>query len=191
MRAGTPIDPTYAGEGIMSTISGFVLLKETSVGIPRLLVVLSSTANSVPGTPSAPPASVILPANRRAAIVTDETGAFSVSLDDLGLQTNTTTRPDLHLTVMAPEEPGVSPDALVLYSSTVPRQNAAAIEQYVIRLTTAQLQKAEIPLPSEVAGKFKAMAARQNDFVSGAISAAQDVVLGHRTRVASFQQKFK
>src|SRR5262249_43185322 len=96
-----------------------------------------------------------------------------------------------HLTVMAPEEPGVSPDALVLYSSTVPRQNAAAIEQYVIRLTTAQLQMAEIPLPSEVAGKFKAMAARQNDFVSGAISAAQDVVLGHRTRVASFQQKFK
>lgn len=85
----------------------------------------------------------------------------------------------------------MAPDALVLYSSTVPRQNAAAIEQYAVRLTTALLQKAEIRLPSEVAGKFKAMAARQNDFVSSAISAAQDVVLGHRTRVASFQQKFK
>jgi hypothetical protein len=125
--------------------------------------------------------------------VTDENGAFSVSIDDVGLQTSTGAgaRGDLQLTVLAPEEPGVPPEALVLYSSTVPRQNAAATEQYVIRLTTAQLQKAEIPLPSEVAGKFKAMAARQNDFVSGAISAAQDVVLGHRTRVASFQQKFK
>jgi hypothetical protein len=123
--------------------------------------------------------------------VTDDNGAFSVSIDDASLQTSAGARPDLHLTVLAPEEPGVPPDALVLYSSTVLRQNAAAIEQYVVRLTTAQLQKAEIPLPSEVAGKFKAMAARQNDFVAGAISAAQDVVLGHRTRVSSFQQKFK
>jgi hypothetical protein len=174
----------------MSAISGFVLLKETSIGIPRLLVVLSSTANIVSGTPSTP-ASAIPPPNRRASVVTDDTGAFSVTIDDNILQTGAGARPDLHLTVLAPEEPGVPPDALVLYSSTVPRQNAAATEQYVVRLTTAQLQKAEIPLPSEVAGTFKAMAARQNDFVSGAISAAQDLVLGHRTRVASFQQKFK
>src|SRR6516164_1905873 len=118
----------------MSTISGFVLLKETNVGIPRLLVVLSSTATSVPGTPSTPPVPVILPPNRRASVVTDDNGAFSVSIDDASLQTSAGARPDLHLTVLAPEEPGVPPDALVLYSSTVLRQNAAAIEQYVVRL---------------------------------------------------------
>ena len=190
----------------MNAISGRVILKESGVGIPNLLVVLFSPIPIVPAptpVPSTVPASVALPPNRLGSVLTGDDGSFTLTFDDASFQNSTTKirRPDLHLTVLAPEELGVPPDALVLYLSAVPRQNAGATEQYVIRITTAQLQKAEIPIPSQVPedfepstnliGRLKAMAKRQNDLVAGAVDAAKDVVGAHRTRVSTFNQNFK
>ncbi len=188
----------------MNTISGRVILKESGVGIPSLLAVLFSTGNTVTPSPAGtPPSSVPPPQNRLGSVMTGADGSFTLTYEDSSFQTNNSIagRPDLHLTLLAPEEPGVLPDALVLYSSSVPRQHAGSTEQYIIRITTAQLQKAQIPVPSEVAadfepstnlsGRLKAMAARQNDFVIGAVDAAKDVVAAHRTRVSTFHQNFK
>ncbi len=191
----------------MNSISGRVILKESGVGIPNLLAVLNSAVATLPSAPPSPAAAgaVSIPSvpNRLGSVLTASDGSFTLSYEDASFQTSGSTlgRPDLHLTVLAPEEPGIAPDALVLYSSSVPRQKAGATEQYVIRLTTLQLQKAEIPLPSEVSEDFeptknlvdrlKAMAARQNEFVSGAVDAAKDVVVAHRARVATFNQNFK
>ena len=144
----------------MNTISGRLILKESGVGIPNLLLVLSSPIPHVvaPSIPSAPaPDSAPPPINRLGSVLTGRDGAFVLTFDDASFQNTTTKigRPDLHATVLAPEEPGVASDALVLYSSVVPRQNAGEMEQYIVRLTTAQLQKAQIPIPSEVSEDFE------------------------------------
>src|SRR4051812_41820147 len=113
------------------TISGLVILKESGVGVPKLLVVLFTPVEIVPATgavPSAPPAgSAALPPNRLGSVLTGSDGSFTLTVDDARFQTRSSAfgRPDLHLMVLAPEEPGVPLGALVLYSSTVPRQNAA------------------------------------------------------------------
>jgi hypothetical protein len=55
----------------MNTISGRVILKESGVGIPDLLVVLSSPATPLPSTPSAPPSAVTTVPDFRVSVSTD------------------------------------------------------------------------------------------------------------------------
>ena len=191
---------TLAEEGIVNTISGRVVLKESGVGIPNLLVALFSMPAAVP---SAPTIAVPPSATRVGSVLTSKDGAFTLDHEDADLKVAgaNIARPNLYLTVSAPEEQGVHPESLLLYSSSAARQNAGSTEQYFIRLTTEQLQKAQIPLPSEVsedlepstnlAGRLKAMAVRQNDFITGAVDAAKDVVVAHRSRVSTFNKNFK
>lgn len=188
----------------MNTVSGRVILKESGAGIPDLLVVLYSAIGVIPIPPSAPPpASIGITGDRLGSVLTGSDGSFTLTYDDTSFQITDpkSRRPSVHLSVLAPEEPGIPPEALLLYSSVVVRQNAGAMEQYVIRLTTAQLQKAGIPLPSEtpedfepsanIVGRLTALAGRQKDLVDGAVGAAKGLVEAHRTRVASFNQSFK
>jgi hypothetical protein len=103
--------------------------------------------------------------------------------------------------VLAPDEPGVTADAQVLYSTTTPRQSIGRTEQNVVHLTTAQLQKVGLPIPSEVPEDFEpaanvvsrltGMVVRQAQMTDGHIAAAKQLVDAHRTRFAGFQQKFK
>ena len=182
----------------MNTIGGRVVLKESGVGIPNLLVVLYSARTAVVASAVATP-----PPDRLGSVLTGSDGSFTLGYDDNSFQTVNPAlkRPDLHLSVLAPDEPGVTADAQVLYSATSPRQNAGQTEQYLVRLTTAQLQKAGIPIPSEVTEDFEpaanvvtrlnGMVGRQTAMTDGHIAAAKQLVDSHRTRFAGFQQKFK
>jgi hypothetical protein len=190
----------------MNTVSGRVILAESGVGIPNLLVVLySAVAAAGAGSPVSVPVSAAQPSptDRLGSVLTAADGSFTLNYEDTSFQVTDpkSRRPSIHLNILAPEEPGVSPDALLLYSSVMVRQNAGVTEQYVIRLTTAQVQKARIPVPSEISadfepsanivGRLNALAGRQSELIKGAVGAAKDVVESHRTRVAPFNANFK
>ncbi len=173
----------------MNTISGRVILKESSVGIPDLLVELYGVTPIVPANGGVPP-SVSLPQGPRrfGAVLTKADGSFELDVDDTPVVSDASARNDLHIRVLAPEEPGIAPDAQVLYL----RQNAGRTEQYLIRLTTAQLQTAGISVPSEVSadfepvpnviGRLNAIASRDTTIADGHIKAARQLVDSHRTR---------
>ena len=138
-------------EMVMNTISGLVIAKDSGRGIPGVLVVIHS---SVPST--------LAPSPSRAGVATDDVGlgsaitrpdgAFELSYADNDFKNSDPKeiRPDLHLSVLAPEEPGVTPRDLVLFATVLPRQKAGRNEQYIIRLPTELLQKHEIPVPLEI-----------------------------------------
>jgi hypothetical protein len=187
-----------------NTISGRVVLKESGVGVPNLLVVLYSTAPPVVSAMGASPiAAVAVVGDRLGSVLTGSDGSFALTYDDRSFQVTDpkSTRPSVHLSVLAPEEPGIAADALLLYSSVVVRENAGSTEQYAIRLTTAQLQKAGIPPPSEtpedfepsgsIVARLNAIASRQLDLVDGAVGAAKSLVEAHRTRVSSLSNDFR
>ena len=185
-----------------NSISGCVILKESSVGIPNLLMVLTST---LPDTPvsAAPPSAAAPGIDWRSSVITGPDGSFGVTYNDgdFRLINPKEMRPDLHLSVLAPEEPGVNPQDLLLFATILPRQNAGRVEQYIIRLATGTLVKAGILVPSEISqdlepaqnvvGRLNALAARQSSLVDGAIGAAKKLVESHRNRVSSFHANFK
>jgi hypothetical protein len=194
----------------LNAINGRVILKESNnLGIPNLLILLTSSFPTAsppvlaPQPPVPPTATTMESIDWRCSVITGSDGEFAVSYtdSDFKLVNPKDTRPDLHLSVLAPEEPGVTPQDLVLFSAVLPRQNAGRTEQYIIRLTTALLQKYEIPIPSEVSadiepaqtvvGRLTALATRQNTLVDGAVGAARQLVESHRTRLSTFTAKFK
>ena len=213
----------------MNRVSGQVVLKESGVGIPDLLVVfydvdpqtqpeefIAGADSPIAGaeSPIAAAGFAVAPddhggADRLGAVLTSKgdnssnAGSFELTYDDSEFQVRNAQerRPDLLVQVLAPEGPGQTLESRVLYVSTRVRQNAGKTEQYIIRIPGAALEEAGIPVPSEtpedfepstnLIGRLKAMAARQNDFVAGAVDAAKDVVGAHRTRVSTFNQNFK
>ena len=184
---------------VVNTISGRVILKESGVGIPDLLVLLFSSAAQVPSEPVASPP---VATDFRLSVLTKADGAFDVAYEDADFASahSPDRRPSLQINVLGPEGPGVPPESQLLYSAPFPRANAGRIEQYIVRLATSQLQKAGIPVPSEipadlepapsVAGRLSALAARQGEMVDGAVAAAQQLVETHRARFAGFDQQF-
>jgi hypothetical protein len=186
-----------------NTVSGRVFLKESGVGIPRLLVVLSSL-DSTSRVPSAPPASTTTTSSvRLISMATGPDGSFAGSYEDNDFKiTNPQEkRPNLQLTILAPEEPGRPIQELQLFSSVVSRDEAGHHEEYVITLGTDLLQKFGIPVPSEISqdlepaknvvGRLNALVDRQKSIVDGAATAARQLVDGHRERVAAFHTDFK
>jgi hypothetical protein len=188
-----------SGRTVMNTVSGRVVVKESGVGVPDLLVVLFSLAPDVPTKPAQNGAAT----DFRVSVVTNGDGAFEVTYDDadLGLVTPPETRPNLQINVLAPEEPGVAPESQLLYSSAVPREHAGRTENYIVWLTAAQLQKAGISGPSEISadlepapnvvGRLTALATRQSRIVDGAVAAAKQLVDAHRVRAAGFDRSFR
>jgi hypothetical protein len=178
-----------------------VILKESGVGIPNLLVVLFSPQPVILLSGAPPTADVS--GDRLGSVITGQDGSFALSYDDADFRivNPQEQRPDLHLSVFAPEEPDSVPSELVVFSSILPRQLGARREQYIVCLTTAQLEKAGIPVPSAVLEDFEPsgnivarlhqLAARQNEIIDGGFGAAKTLVDTHRTRIATFHQTFK
>lgn len=190
-----------ASSPAQNTVAGRVILKESGVGIPNLLVVLFSPQPIIllSGAPPNPNVS----GDRLGSVITGQDGSFELVYDDADFRVVNPNeqRPDLHLTIFAPEETGSAPEQLVLFSSVLPRELGARTEQYIVRLSTDQLNKAQIPVPSavladfepsaNVVGRLHQLAARQNEIIDGAFGAAKTLVDTHRARIAGFHQTFK
>jgi hypothetical protein len=174
----------------MNTISGFVTLKESNVGVGKVLVELVS--------PTPPSGGV---AKRYAAVLTKDDGSFAAKFDDTSVAGAAPNRNDLQIRVWAPEEPGVPAATRLLYTSPAPREGMAGTEDVFIRLTTAQLEAGGVPVPSEISqdlepansvvGRFTALVQRQTMIADGHIKAARTLVDNHRARFANFHNGFK
>lgn len=195
----------------MATISGRVVLAESGAPIPDLLIVLFDLDPATKGEDPvvAVPALVAVPGvsasegDRLGSVLTDANGAFSLDYDlaDFQIRNPKEQRPDLQITVLAPEEPGRNEASRVLYSSTAVRQNAGRTEQYLIRLGTDLLTKAGIKPPSSistdgepagnVSKRLVDAAVRQAGITDGAISAARARMDAHRARFEGFATTFK
>ncbi|MBC8066763.1 MAG: hypothetical protein IAG13_00390 [Deltaproteobacteria bacterium] len=130
----------------MKRIVGRVLVKETNVGIPHL-VVAAFDADDVP-TPSGSErecGSAQRLGHRLGSVLTERDGSFALDMHECE-PAGGSARPDLVLAVYAPEDalgleqPSPLPsERRLLHLSRAPRTNAGSTEAYVIRLLLAQL----------------------------------------------------
>jgi hypothetical protein len=149
----------------LNRINGRVIVRDTAVGIPDLLVILHDVD---PGTvpeeallTGAPPVGIAPSAaasntgigDRIGSRLTDAQGRFEISYEDeeFRVRNPDEKRPDLLLVVTGPEEPGVSAAARVLFTATEIRQNAGRQEEYLIRISADALTKAGVPVPLDPA----------------------------------------
>lgn len=126
----------------MNRVLGRVLVSESSLGIPNLLVVIRDVD---PAASSAAPAS----GDRLGSVITDAQGNFELRYDDADFRRGgEERRPDLAVSVLAPEEaPPAAAQERVLHTSRAPRGEAGRTESYVIRIGAATLDHARIPYP--------------------------------------------
>src|SRR5690606_28068011 len=84
------------------------------------------------------------------SLATDSDGMFAWEYEDaeFRIRNGSEKRPDLLLAVVAPEETGHSTESRTLHVSLAVRQNAGRLETFLIRLTSEQLMRAGIPLPT-------------------------------------------
>ena len=136
----------------MNKVTGKVLLHETGVGIPNLVVTVYDVDSSTLPDDALPPnpAKIVnfweqLQGKRLGSVLTNANGAFLLDYDDSEFKEE---RPDLLLFVTAPEGPGLDGCSPVLHVSCGIRQNAGRIESYLIRLMAEELKGAGVPLPS-------------------------------------------
>lgn len=147
----------------MNQIFGKVLLKETNIGVPDLLVVLYDVD---PGTRpeeilagvAGASSTIHNPLNalgglgdRLGSVLTGTDGSFSLAYEDseFRIRNESEKRPDVLLLVFAPETPGKTLNELILFASPEVRQNAGRIESYLVQLTEEQLKKAGLPIPQD------------------------------------------
>ncbi|MCX6629642.1 MAG: hypothetical protein NTW28_18650 [Candidatus Solibacter sp.] len=84
--------------------------------------------------------------DRLGSVATDLAGAFILTYEDTELRARSEgKRADLSLVVSGPEEPETKPP--VLFESLV-RQRAGRTEEYIVRISSAQLAKAGVSIPS-------------------------------------------
>lgn len=145
-------------EGTMNKLSGYVLVKETNVGIPNLVVAVFDSERSLASAGEKGTFSFSDCGKRIGSVLTDRDGRFSLQREGLEFQGNEA-RPDLVLVVFAPEDVGdldhpvpLAPAKRVLYVSATPLTDAGGEEAIVIRLLQAQLQKFAIPLSTSTHG---------------------------------------
>ncbi len=147
----------------MNEITGKITHKETGLGVRDLLVVLYDLDPDTRPEESAVDGSSPLPTglnagtaglsslgDRICSVATDDKGEFSYKFDDaeFKVRNEQEKRPDLLLMVAAPEEAGQDPTSRVLHVSLAARQNAGRLETFLIRISSEQLTKAGIRLPS-------------------------------------------
>lgn len=193
----------------MSTISGRVILKESGSGVPDLLVVITdldpNTAPEEEGAGGAVPKVMInvVGGDRIGAVLTDRDGAFALSFGDPEFQVRNPSekRPDIQLSVLAPEGPDEDLETRVLYVSTALRLNAGIVEQYLIRLSADRLKKAGITPPSAIAQDLEPATnvvsrlveneLRFDAVATGSISAAKQRIEARRIRFSGFHETVK
>lgn len=136
----------------MNSVTGRVLLQDTGIGIPNLVVtVYDVDSNALPPeawrSRQARPVTFWdqLHGNRLGSVSTNQDGAFALKYDGNEVENK---RPDLLLFVTAPEGPGLDGCSAVLHVSCGIRQNAGRSESYLIQLTVEELKKAGVPLPT-------------------------------------------
>jgi hypothetical protein len=139
---------------VTNLITGRVILKESGLGIPDLLVVASNVAKQVVGTRGGAARAASTPTsnmsgNRIGSVLTATDGTFSLCYEDTEFRASgaTVSRPDLMLMVLAPEDTDQNSTPKLLYKNAVPRQSSGKCESYFIRLTTSQLENAGVPVP--------------------------------------------
>jgi hypothetical protein len=144
----------------MNSISGKVVLAETGIGIPDLLVVIhdvdpgTEPEEALPGGVITDSIARVAPASRGigdrlGSRLTHADGTFSFEYEDdeFRVRNPEEKRPDLLLLVLAPEGPGIDDSKRILYTSPEIRQNAGRTEQYLIRIPTAALTNADVSAP--------------------------------------------
>ena len=137
-----------------NAIVGRVILKESGLGIPDLLVVVHDSER--PSIVASSGAVVTVPPNSVGAgqsigsVLTAADGSFSLNYEDTELRANAGKgRPDLSVTVLAPEDGDHGGPPKILFKSSTSRQNAGRTESFLIRLTAAQLKDAGIDVPQK------------------------------------------
>jgi len=194
----------------MNKIGGRVVLRESNIGIPDLLVVIYDLDPGTQPEEAIPVAGRIAAAaaqqidgDRLGSVLTGQDGSFELTYENSEFQVRNAKemRPDLLLSVLAPEEPGQDPQARILYVSNGIRQNAGLTEHYLIRLGADQLLKAGITPPSaesqdtepatSVLGRLTENETRESTITDGTIGVARQRVDSHRARFAGFPQKLK
>ena len=142
----------------VNLINGRVVTKESGLGIPDLLVVIHDLD---PGTESQDPdaghvegsdteSELSNLGDRLGSRLTGKDGVFQFSFEDEEFRSRNENekRPDLHLAVLAPEEPGFK--SRVLFTSSHIRHDAGRTEEYLIRLPRDILENAGISTPVEL-----------------------------------------
>lgn len=137
-----------------NSISGKVILKETGIGIPDLIVIiydLDTVVGADGGTPTisrsaSTPASN--GADRIGSVLTSEDGSWALPYSDseFRLSSPNEKRPDLWIQVQAPEDSDAGSPA-ILFNSKLPRAKSGRNEAAIIRITAKQLTDLGIPLP--------------------------------------------
>lgn len=153
----------------MNTVSGEVLLKETNVGVPRLLIEIYDIGSRK--QPAAPvgkaggkaSAKQSQKANGRAqpnqfgdrlgSGMTGLDGSFEIKYEDVNppQPNRKAQRPNLLLIVRSPEEMNVASTANILHLSNDIRRNASATEVYSIHIPHAKLVAAGLSTPTQFA----------------------------------------
>ncbi|WP_369134817.1 hypothetical protein [Modestobacter sp. I12A-02662] len=199
----------------MNVVTGRIVVKDSGVGVPDLLVVLNDVdagtkaeepLPSVEGGASGPAeraaSSLARGADRLGSVLTGPDGRFSITYDDADFRIrNEEKRPDLQLVVLAPEEPGLAYDDRVLYASPAVRQNSARTESYLVRLGADLLGAAGIAVPSGatflaeptggVARRLEAIETWQSGVVDASIAAAAVRADRHKQRFAHFSDDLR
>jgi hypothetical protein len=133
----------------MKQISGHVLVKETNLGIPDLIVAAYDCGRPIQESlrrgPDGKGLSLEDAGRRIGSVLTEPDGRFVLTSEDLEFQGNEQ-RPNLLVIVFAPEDVQgldmpfpLPPEERILYISTVPRNDAGAEEAFTIRLLQTQL----------------------------------------------------
>ena len=191
----------------MNKIAGRVVLKDSGIGIPDLLVVVydldpqTQSEDPKAGQVAVPPTEVA--GDRLGSVLTGQDGAFALTYENSEFQVRNVKekRPDLQLSVMAPEEPGQDADSRVLYLSNGIRHNAGLTEHYLIRLSSDQLRKAGITPPSglpedgapaaDIVGRLTESETRRGKIADGALGVARQRMDSFRARLGGFTEKLK
>ena len=133
----------------MKQLSGYVLVKETGVGVQNLVITVYDARDVAHATleqrRSVPLTEQL--GRRLGSVLTDSEGRFLLSSEDLEFDGNEA-RPNLSVAVFAPEDVQslksplpLPPDERLLFLSSVPRKDAGAEEAFVIRILQAQLDR--------------------------------------------------
>ncbi|MFQ6242564.1 hypothetical protein [Sinorhizobium meliloti] len=147
----------------MNEIIGKITHKESGLGVPDLLVIvydldpdtrpeeLALDGTLLSGTAvTTGAAGLSALGDRIFSVATDRNGEFGYKFEDseFKVRSEREKRPDLLLMVAAPEETGQDPNSRILHFSLAVRQNAGRLETFLIRLSSEQLTKAGIALPT-------------------------------------------
>src|ERR1044072_292829 len=140
-----PTEPTTS----QNTISGKIVVKETGIGIPDLLVVLydldsSSAYNNIINATMSSGSSEY--GDRLGSVLTSTDGTWSLSYEDAAFGTDDPSekRPDLFLMVMAPEDSDSTSAPAVLHRTKALRVNSGRSEAYIVRIAKQVLTDANI-----------------------------------------------